>query len=61
MQASVKIKICGLTREADVDAALELGADFFGFIVYPKSPRAIDVERAAQLAARVPTGRLRTG
>ena len=57
MQASVKIKICGLTREVDVDAALELGADFFGFIVYPKSPRAIDVERAAQLAARVPTGR----
>jgi phosphoribosylanthranilate isomerase len=53
----VAIKICGLTREADVDLALELGADFCGFIVYPKSPRAISLERAVALAGRVPEGR----
>jgi len=53
----VAVKICGLTREADVDLALELGADFFGFIVYPKSPRGISFERAVELASRVPEGR----
>lgn len=53
----VAVKICGLTREADVDLALELGADFCGFIVFPKSPRGISFERAVELAHRVPEGR----
>ncbi|HKK19621.1 MAG TPA: phosphoribosylanthranilate isomerase [Opitutales bacterium] len=57
MYRPIAVKICGLTREADVDLALELGADFFGFIVYPKSPRAIPLERAVELAGRVPEGR----
>ena len=34
-----RIKICGLTREADVDAAVAAGADAIGFVLYPKSPR----------------------
>jgi phosphoribosylanthranilate isomerase len=50
----VPIKICGLTREVDVDAAAGLGAQAVGFVLYPPSPRAISPERAAQLARRLP-------
>ena len=49
-----RIKICGLTREEDVDAAVAAGADAVGFVLYPKSPRAVTVERAAELAKRLP-------
>ncbi len=49
-----RIKICGLTREEDVDAAVDAGADAIGFVLYPKSPRAVSVERAAELARRLP-------
>ncbi|MBN8757077.1 MULTISPECIES: phosphoribosylanthranilate isomerase [Variovorax] len=49
-----RIKICGLTREADVDAAVDAGADAIGFVLYPKSPRAVTPERAAELASRLP-------
>ncbi len=47
-------KICGLTREADVDAAVQAGADYIGFVHYPPSPRHVALERAAALAARLP-------
>ncbi len=49
-----RIKICGLTREADVDAVARAGADAVGFVMYPKSPRFVPPERAAALAARLP-------
>lgn len=49
-----RIKICGLTREEDVDAAVAAGADAIGFVLYPKSPRAVSIERAAELASRLP-------
>ncbi|HYP84769.1 phosphoribosylanthranilate isomerase [Variovorax sp.] len=49
-----RIKICGLTREQDVDAAVDAGADAIGFVLYPPSPRAVSAERAAQLASRLP-------
>jgi len=49
-----RIKICGLTREEDVDAAVGAGADAVGFVLYSASPRAVDADRAAQLAARLP-------
>ena len=52
--ARTRIKICGLTREADVDAAVAAGADAIGFVLYVKSPRAVSVQRAAELAARLP-------
>ncbi|MES1161644.1 MAG: N-(5'-phosphoribosyl)anthranilate isomerase, partial [Rhizobacter sp.] len=52
--ARTRIKICGLTREEDVDAAVEAGADAIGFVLYAASPRAVSAERAAQLAARLP-------
>lgn len=49
-----RIKICGLTRQADVDAAVEAGADAIGLVFYAGSPRVLDVERAAALARRLP-------
>ena len=49
-----RIKICGLTREQDVDAAVEAGADAIGFVLYDKSPRFVTIQRAAELARRLP-------
>lgn len=52
--ARTRIKICGLTREEDVDAAVAAGADAVGFVLYPPSPRAVTVARAGALARRLP-------
>jgi phosphoribosylanthranilate isomerase len=49
-----RIKICGLTREADVDAAVLAGADAIGLVFYPSSPRYVSLERAVALARRLP-------
>jgi phosphoribosylanthranilate isomerase len=49
-----RIKICGLTREADVDAAVACGADAIGFVLYDKSPRYVSAQRASELARRLP-------
>lgn len=54
MNVRTRIKICGLTREADVDAAVEAGADALGFVLYPSSLRHVSIERAAVLARRLP-------
>lgn len=49
-----RIKICGLTREQDVLAAVAAGADAIGFVFYPPSPRYVTPERAAELARLLP-------
>jgi phosphoribosylanthranilate isomerase len=49
-----RIKICGLAREQDVDAAVAAGADAVGFVLYDKSPRYVSAQRAAELARRLP-------
>lgn len=49
-----RIKICGLTREQDVAAAVAAGADAVGFVLYPKSPRHVSAARAAELAQALP-------
>ena len=56
MRSLPKIKVCGLTREEDVKLTLSLGADYFGIILYPQSPRAVSLDRAVELAAAVPVG-----
>jgi len=56
----VKIKICGLTRAEDVQAAVAAGADAVGF-VFAASPRRISIETAIRLAGYVPGGVLRVG
>lgn len=54
MNQRTRIKICGLTREEDVDAAVAAGADAVGFVLYEPSARYVSAERAAELAARLP-------
>jgi len=45
----LRSKICGLTNVGDARAALELGADYLGFVFYPKSPRAVTATQLARL------------
>ena len=56
MRILPKIKVCGLTREEDVKLTLSLGADYFGLILYPQSPRSVSLDRAVELAATVSVG-----
>ena len=49
-----RIKICGLTREADVDTAVLAGADSVGFVLYARSPRHVTPLHARELASRLP-------
>src|SRR5437762_14216171 len=58
---SIRAKICGLSSEAAVAAAVEGGAAYLGFVFYPPSPRAVSPERAARLCAAVPSGVQRVG
>jgi phosphoribosylanthranilate isomerase len=56
-----RIKICGITREEDLAAAVAAGADALGFVFYAPSSRYVTPERAAQLAAHVPAFVTRVG
>ncbi len=52
---TVKVKICGITREEDLKAACRIGADFIGFVVgVPSSPRNLKLEEAEHLIKLVP-------
>ena len=51
----IPIKICGLTTEQDVDAAVHAGAQAIGLVLYPPSPRVVSIARAAALAHRLPS------
>lgn len=49
-----RIKICGLTRVQDVEAVARAGADAFGVVFYPPSPRCVTLETAAALRRAAP-------
>jgi len=49
-----RVKICGLTREQDVQAAAALGADAVGFVCFPGSPRFVEPGLLADLSRIVP-------
>jgi len=49
-----RVKICGLTRPADVEAVAAAGADGIGLVFYSRSPRAVDIEGARALVAALP-------
>ena len=48
----VDAKICGITEARALDAALEGGARYVGFVVYPRSPRHLSRDKLAALADR---------
>ena len=58
---SVQVKICGIKTEVALDAALEGGADFIGFVFFPASPRNVDLETAQKLCAVIPSEVKRVG
>jgi len=49
-----RVKICGITRPGDGVAAAQAGADAIGLVFYPKSPRFLSVERAAEIRDALP-------
>lgn len=53
---AVRVKFCGLSRPADVAAAVAAGAGYVGFVFFGKSPRNVSVDVARALALTVPTG-----
>jgi phosphoribosylanthranilate isomerase len=49
-----RVKICGITRPGDGVAAAQAGADAIGLVFYPKSPRYLSTERAAEIRDALP-------
>ena len=52
--APPRIKVCGLTRVEDVQAAVAAGVDAIGLVFYPDSPRHVSIEHAAELCRYIP-------
>lgn len=52
MMTTPLVKICGLNAAEAVDAAVAAGADYLGFIHFPRSPRHVSLAEMARLAAR---------
>ncbi|MEJ1297251.1 MAG: phosphoribosylanthranilate isomerase [Candidatus Sedimenticola sp. (ex Thyasira tokunagai)] len=50
----VRVKICGITTPEDAQQAVSMGADAIGLVFYPPSPRAVSVERAAEIVRDLP-------
>ncbi|PVB61992.1 phosphoribosylanthranilate isomerase [Labrenzia sp. 011] len=48
--SDIQVKICGLSTEATMEAALDAGADMVGLMFYPKSPRHVSLTQACKLA-----------
>ncbi|RAJ02656.1 phosphoribosylanthranilate isomerase [Chitinophaga skermanii] len=57
----MKIKVCGITREADLQALVAAGADYAGFIFYEKSPRFVGGKLAADVVKSVGAGIQKVG
>jgi phosphoribosylanthranilate isomerase len=58
---SPAVKICGLSSQPALDAAIAGGARFVGFVFYPPSPRNLTPEAAGALAQEVPPGITKVG
>ena len=48
------VKLCGMTRQRDIDAACDLGVEAVGFVLWPKSPRFIDADGVRVLVRALP-------
>ncbi len=53
LNSNIRIKICGLTRVDDAVAAVDAGVDAIGLVFYAKSPRAVTIEQAREIALAV--------
>lgn len=51
---AVRVKICGITRQQDLQAACDAGADALGFVFYEKSPRHVSIASAVALMRELP-------
>jgi phosphoribosylanthranilate isomerase len=49
-----RVKVCGITRQEDAEAAVALGADALGFVFWPRSPRAVAAAQARDIVAQLP-------
>ena len=56
-EATINVKLCGITREHDIRFALDLGIHWIGINVYPPSPRCVEFEAAEPLLAHIPPGK----
>lgn len=50
----IHVKICGITRVEDAQAAIDAGADALGFVFYPPSPRYVTPKQAEQIIRDLP-------
>lgn len=57
----MEVKICGLTNHDDAVAALSLGADYLGFVLYSKSPRGITAAELTRIVDKLPDNRKAIG
>jgi phosphoribosylanthranilate isomerase len=55
------VKICGITRLEDAQAAVSAGANALGFVFWPKSPRRVDVDVARTIVSTLPRSILAVG
>lgn len=55
------IKVCGITRLTDALHAVEEGATALGFVLWPRSPRAVTPQRAREIIAELPSSLLTVG
>ena len=55
------VKVCGITRLTDALHAVAQGATAIGFVLWPRSPRGVTVERAAEISAELPSHVMRVG
>jgi phosphoribosylanthranilate isomerase len=59
--ASVRVKVCGLTRPQDMDALVAADAAYAGLVFFPPSPRALTSAQARAIALAAPPGLARVG
>jgi phosphoribosylanthranilate isomerase len=57
MTDGIRMKVCGLTTQADAEFAAQAGADYLGFILIPESPRYLPLEKFSAFASHLPAGR----
>ena len=53
---TTQTKICGIKTPEVLNAAIDAGARFIGFVFYPPSPRHVSIDTAKELALMLPTG-----